>query len=127
MTKLSKRVLFWAPRALSIAFILFLSLFALDVFNEGHGFWKTLVALSVHLIPCFVLIIALILAWRWEWIGAVIYGAAGMLYVSMVLTRPLRPAIKLNWIVSIAGPAFVVAALFLVDWFKRSELHAPPH
>ncbi len=123
MTKLSRWSLFWAPRVLSSALIVFLSLFALDVFNEGYGFWKTLLALGLHLIPCFALIVALILAWRWEWIGAVLYGAAGMLYVVMVLMRPLRPTINLNSMVSIAGPAFVVATLFLVDWLKRGELH----
>lgn len=102
---------------------MFLSVFALDVFSEGLGFWKTLLALTIHLIPSFVLIAALLLAWRWEWIGTVLYAAAGLLYVVMVLHRPLPTTIKLNWIVFIAGPAFLVAALFLVDWLKRGELH----
>ena len=44
-------VLYWAPRILSIIFAGFISLFALDVFNEGHSFWETLLALAVHLIP----------------------------------------------------------------------------
>ena len=123
MTKLSKRALFWAPRALSIAYIVFLSLFALDVFGEHHGFWGTLLALTMHLISTFVLIAGLILAWRWEWIGAALYAAAGMLYVTMVLPRSLPPATKLNWILTIAGPAFLVAALFLANWLKHRELH----
>jgi hypothetical protein len=126
MTQFSRRALFWAPRALSIAFIAFLGLFALDVFGEGYGFWKTLLALTMHLIPNFVLIAVLVLAWRWEWIGAALYAAAGTLYVIMVVLRPLPPAIKLSWILTIAGPAFVVAALFLVNWLKRGELRAQP-
>jgi len=48
MTKASKRVLYWTPRTLSIAFIAFLSLFALDVFGPGQGFWKTLLALTMQ-------------------------------------------------------------------------------
>ena len=125
MMDLTRRTLFWAPRVLALAFIAFLSLFALDVFSEGYGLWKTLLALTIHLIPSFVLIVVLVLAWRWEWIGAVLFAAAGLLYVVMVLPRPLLPAVKLNWILSIAGPAFVVAALFLANWLKRNELHAP--
>ncbi len=126
MTQLSGRTLFWTPRALSILFIAFLSLFALDVFDERLGFWQTLLALAMHLIPCFVLIGALLLAWRWEWIGAALYGAAGTLYVVWVLrTHPhLRAAIKLNWILFIAGPALAIAALFLVNWVKRAEIRA---
>jgi hypothetical protein len=126
MTKFSRRALFWAPRALSIMFIAFLSLFALDVFDAGYGFWKTLLALTLHIIPTFVLIAVLVLAWRWEWIGATVYAAAGMLYVIWVLPRPIPPAMKLVWILTIAGPAFVIAALFLANWMKHSELRAKP-
>ena len=125
MTQLSRRTLFWTPRALSILFIAFLSMFALDVFGEGLSFWQTLLALTMHLIPSFILIAALVLAWRWEWIGAALYGAAGTLYVVWVVRHPHLPAaIKLNWILFIAGPAFAIAALFLVNWLKRAEIRA---
>ena len=124
MSNLSKRCLFWSPRALSIAFIAFLSLFAIDVFSEHLGLWPTALALAMHLIPSFVLIAALILAWRWEWVGAALYAAAGLLYVVWVasISRPVPPAIRLNWALCIAGPAFLIAGLFLANWMKRSEL-----
>jgi hypothetical protein len=124
MSNLSRRSLFWSPRILSIAFIAFLSLFAMDVFNEHLGFWQTLLALTMHLIPVFVLIAALILAWRWEWIGAALYAAAGLLYVAWVvsMSRPIPPVMRFIWIFSIAGPAFVIAGLFLANWRKHGEL-----
>lgn len=123
MTHLSKRVLFWLPRALSIAFIAFISIFALDVFGENQGLWHMLAALAIHLIPSFVLIIALVLAWRWEWIGAALYGAAGALYLIWLLPRPFPPAaMKLEWCTTIAGPAFVIAILFWINWLKHAEL-----
>ena len=126
MSKFSKRALFWTPRALSIAFAAFLSLFAMDVFDEYFGFWQTTLALTMHLIPVFVLIVVLVLAWRWEWIGAALYGAAGLLYVGWVvsMSRPVPPAMRLIWILSIAGPAFVIAGLFLANWLKRGDLRA---
>jgi len=124
MTQLGRRVLFWSPRALSILFIAFLSMFTLDVFDESRGFRATLLALVMHLIPSFVLIGALVLAWRWEWIGALLYAGAGSLYVSWALGRPIPAATKFSWILTIAGPAFVIAALFLANWLKRGELHA---
>ena len=126
MSRLSKRILFWLPRALSILFIAFLSLFALDVFGEQLGFWQTVLALAMHLIPSFVLIIALILAWRWEWIGAVLYAAAGLLYVVWVvsMSRPVPPTVRLIWALTIAGPAFLIAGLFLVNWRKHDELRS---
>jgi len=125
MSNFSKHTLFWTPRALSILFIAFISMFALDVFGENLGFWKTLVALTMHLIPSLVLIGALEAGWRWEWIGAVIYTAAGTLYVITLLTRRLPPpSIRLAWIATIALPAFVIGALFLANWVKHDQLHA---
>jgi hypothetical protein len=125
MFKHPKPLLFWTPRALSILFIAFLSLFALDVFDAHHGFLQTMLALSMHLIPSFILIAALILAWRWEWIGAALYGAAGLAYIWWVVTmsRPVPPAVRVNWILTIAGPAFVIAGLWLANWLKHGDLH----
>lgn len=124
MTTLARRTLFWAPRALTIAFIAFLSLFALDVFGEGRTFWGTLLALGMHLVPSFVLLGMLILAWRWEWVGAAAYAAAGMLYVFWASSRPIPPHVKMIWVLTIAGPAFFIALLFAVNWWKRRELRA---
>ena len=124
MSSFSKKALFWAPRVLAIAFIAFLSLFALDVFDGHNSFWQAALAFIIHLIPVFVLIAALILAWQWAWIGAVLYATAGLLYVVWVgsMSRPVPPAMRLIWILTIAGPAFVIAGLFLANWLKRGEL-----
>jgi hypothetical protein len=119
MTIYLRRALFWAPRALGIAYAVFLSLLALDVFGEGYGFWNTLLALIIHLIPTAIIVAVLVLAWRWEWIGAVLFAAAGTFYLATNLRHP-------NWIVVISGPLFAIAALFLIGWLKRAELHAGP-
>ena len=37
-----EQLLHWTPRILGILFAGFLGLFALDVFNEGHTFWRTI-------------------------------------------------------------------------------------
>lgn len=125
MSPASKRFLYWTPRILSIAFILFISIFALDVFSENLGFWPTVRELAVHLIPSFVLFVVLVLAWRWEWIGATAFAAAGLLYIAWLVRRSsVSVATRLEWAAFIAVPAFVLAALFLVDWRKHSELHA---
>ncbi len=121
MTAYSRRILVWTPRALGIAFAIFLSLFALDVFSEGYGFARTLFALMMHLIPTAIVLGVLALAWRWEWIGAVGFGSAGLLYAKMAWRHP-------SWILTISGPLFVLAALFLVSWLKRAgrgEHHSP--
>ena len=92
------------------------------MFDENHGFLQILLALTIHLIPSLVLIAGLILAWRWEWIGATLYAAAGILYILLVLPRAVSLVLKLNWILIIAAPAFVIAGLFLANWLKHAEL-----
>jgi len=32
------------------------------------------------------------------------------------------PQVRLLWILMIAGPAFIIAGLFLANWLKRREL-----
>jgi len=109
--------LFWSPRVLCIAFALFLSLFALDVFNEGLGLWKTILALSIHLIPTAFVLVVLAVSWRWEWVGGVLFIAAGILYLTRMWHHPAAVA-------GISGPLFLVGALFLLHWLKRVEIRA---
>jgi hypothetical protein len=129
MSSFSKRALFWTPRALSIIFIAFLSIFASDVFDGRHSFWETVLAFIIHQIPVFVLIVALILAWRWEWIGAMLYGVAGLLHITWVLfiQTHIPPAIRPLAILTVAGPALIIAMLFLANWRKHDELRVSAH
>ena len=123
MTQVSKKVLYWTPRGLCIAFALFLSLFAMDVFGEGLGFWRTSLALFMHLIPVFVILLVLALAWRWEWIGAAALAGAALVFLFNMPSH-LSPQARLGAALFIAGPPFVIAALFLVNWLTRTDLHA---
>jgi len=117
MTSAAKGLLFWTPRVLTIAFILFLGLFALDVFGEGYGFWGTLVALLMHLIPNFVVLAVLIIAWRWEWVGGVIFLGLGVFYIVETWGR-------FHWsaYAGISGPLFLIGILFFLNWIFRRKL-----
>lgn len=107
----AKRILHWAPRVLGIAFPLFVALFALDVFGPGRGFWRTALALLMHLIPSFALAGALLIAWRWRRTGALLYAALGLAYVVMSWGKVVLAAHA-----AIAGPPLLAAALLLLDW-----------
>lgn len=71
-------LLVWAPRILGFLMVLFLSLFALDVFGEGLGFWRTLLALAMHLIPAGIAAAVLAIAWRWSAAGGALFVLAGV-------------------------------------------------
>lgn len=110
--------LFWSPRILCILFALSLCIFAADVFGDGRGFWETVLALLMHLIPSAIVLIVLAIAWRWEWVGAVVFLALGALYLIFTWGQ-------FHWsaYVAISGPLFLIGILFLVNWFWRQEIH----
>lgn len=117
MNMSTKRVLFWAPRVLCILFAMFVSVFALDVFSEGYSFWGTILALLIHLVPTYLVVIALVIAWRWEWVGAILFSALAVFYVIVAWGR-----FSLDIYLLISGPLVLIAALFLVNWMYRTEL-----
>jgi hypothetical protein len=117
MNKRLKQVVIWTPRILCLLFAAFISLFALDVFGAGYGFWETTLALLIHLVPTWLILISLGVAWRWEWIGAILFVALGAWYI-------IEAWGQFTWItcVMISGPAFLIGALFLVNWLFRAQL-----
>jgi hypothetical protein len=103
----------WAPRGLAIVFALFLSLFALDVFNEHRGVLQTIVALLIHLTPVWIVLAALAVAWRLEAVGGMLFLGLAVWYIVSTINRPI------SWSLLIAGPAIIIGALFLLSsWFR---------
>jgi hypothetical protein len=102
---------------MGILFMVWVSIFALDVFAEGHAFWRTILALFIHLIPTLIVLTILIIAWRWEAAGGVLFIALGVWYLT---TWP-----RMHWsaYLVISGPLFLVGSLFLADWVYRAKLH----
>ena len=119
------RFVFWTPRILAIVFILFLTLFSLDVFDGNYGFWGTLLALFMHNIPTLVLIAVLIISWKYEVVGGIAFILAGLLYVGIMLYNTLIQTFEwymVSYSFIIAGPAFLVGILFLVGWKRKKKV-----
>jgi hypothetical protein len=70
-----KNFLHWLPRILAVIFIAFISIFALDVVGDT----KWYIALPMHLIPSFILTLLIIIAWKHERVGGILFLAAGLL------------------------------------------------
>jgi hypothetical protein len=112
-----KRLLFWTPRLLCILFAAFITLFAADALEGVHGFWNGAVALAMHLLPTVIIVLFLAIAWRWEWVGAVLFTALGALYVVYFGGRFHWSAYAL-----ISGPLLVMGILFLVNWIYHAQI-----
>lgn len=107
--------LLWAPRILTILFAIFISFFAFDVFGQGTGFWKTLLALMMHLIPTFLLVIILIFSWKRPWIGGISFILLGIAYI--IWSSHAGRGASFVYII-----LFIVSILFLASWLLRKPI-----
>ena len=94
-----KKIAYWLPRILSILFIAFISMFALDVFSEPN--WP--LALFMHLIPSYFLVAITVVAWKHEMLGGFLFLIAG--FALLIFTHFEALIIGI--------PAFVIGTLFL--------------
>ena len=53
-------------------------MFALDAFAPGQTTWQQFGAFFIHLIPSYILIALLIIAWKWELIGGIVFLIIGL-------------------------------------------------
>lgn len=108
----------WVPRAIGVAFALFLAVFALDVFQAGYALGELLWALLMHLIPSLLVLLALAIAWRWNRWGGWLFIALGIAYMVFFWNPARWPAYLM-----ISGPAVLIGVLFLI--LGLSEPEAP--
>jgi hypothetical protein len=115
------KTLFWTPRILAIVFILFLGLFALDSFEGDQSMIKKIGGFFIHLIPNFVLILILVVAWKHEWVGTLAFALVGIAYIVMFWGR-----FPVATYLIISGPLFIIAALFWLNWINRKKIKHKP-
>jgi hypothetical protein len=96
----------WVPRILSLLVALFIGAFALDALGEGFA------ATVRDATPAFLLLATAVAAWRWPWVGAVVFIGAAVWYAALVWGRT-------SWMVTISGPLLTVGLLFLLSSINR--------
>ena len=111
MHKRSDMLLRWAPRILGFTVCLFVSLFALDAFEEGKTLIQAIPDFLLHLIPTAALVGIIFLSWRREWLGGVMFTGFALVYAYSARDH-------IDWIATIAVPLLVVGALYFVSWTR---------
>lgn len=114
------KFIFWTPRILSIIFIIFLALMSLDVFGTGLSFWQTMIGLFMHNIPVFILSAILVISWKYEIVGGIVFILLGILYIVM-MGRIADWKTALILIAQISGTAFIIGGFFIANWLKKRK------
>jgi|WetSurMetagenome_2_1015567.scaffolds.fasta_scaffold67325_2 hypothetical protein len=73
---MKEKALYWTPRILTILGIIFMLMFSLDTLGEKIPLSQKLLGLFMQNIPAFILTIILIIAWKHEMTGGVLFIAA---------------------------------------------------
>ena len=74
------KLLTWFPRIVILFYAGFISIFALDSFEGHQSFWEIAGHLFMHLLPTFVVLGALALAWRYRIFGGLAFMILGMIF-----------------------------------------------
>jgi hypothetical protein len=123
--KTTDRILYWTPRIICILAILFISLFAADSFGPGRTLWQQLGAFFVHLIPSFILLVFLLVAWKWELIGGIIFTAVGIGFSPVIYMKNYGMNhsvwMSLGIILMINFPFVVVGILFIISYYRKKR------
>ncbi len=119
------KILHWFPRILCIIAILFISLFALDAFEPGLTLGQQLLAFLMHLIPSFILLVILLVAWKWERIGGIIFILIGLVTSPMVFIHNYRMNesvwMSLGIIAMITLPFVLIGLLFVFSHLGKRK------
>lgn len=94
-------------------------LFSLDIFQPGLTAWQIAIGLFMHNIPALILLIVLIISWKYEIVGGITFILAGLFYIFWLVTMSHFEWYMISWSATISGPAFLIGILFLINWFKK--------
>jgi len=126
--KTSNSLFYWLPRIICILAILFVSMFALDAFAPGLTIWQQLGDFFIHLIPSFVLLAFLIVAWKWELYGGIIFTIIGLglspfIFMLNQNRNHFSIGASLGVVLMITFPFVVVGILFIISHFLKKKTH----
>ena len=118
-------LLHWAPRVLTILAILFVSMFSLDAFQAGIPFKQQILDWLMHMIPSFLLIIVLLIAWKWENIGGIIFLSLGLAFTPYLFwgnySHNHSIWLSLLIILTVTFPFILVGVLFMLSYHTKRK------
>jgi len=114
-----EKFILWAPRAISVILIIFISLFAFDGFVPGATRLNNSMSLLIGLLPAVILTLALILAWFFKLAGGITFVILGIAMILFFHT----PHDEITFL-TLSSPVLVVGLLFLLSHFYEKSSSA---
>jgi len=99
-------------------------LFSFDIFEMNLGFWGTIVGLFMHNIPALVLLLILLISWKYEIVGGIGFMLGGIVYIALLLKAAISSGFEWSYLLlaaQISGIAFFIGIMFLIGWFQKKQ------
>jgi hypothetical protein len=123
--KVSLKLIHWLPRIICILAILFVSFFALDAFNPEKTISQQIGGFLIHLIPSFVLTIILIIAWKREFIGGILFTLIGLGFSPFIFIHnyKMNHSIWMSVLIvlTITIPFVIAGILFIMNYKMKKK------
>jgi len=121
-------VIHWIARILCIAAIAFIGMFSLDEFSSDHTLLQQIGGFLMHNIPTFILIAVLILSWKKELAGGILFVLLGLATTPWVYTHNFNMnqsvRISLGIVAMITLPFVIVGVLFIISYYLIHRRHS---
>ena len=118
-------IMHWLPRVIVILSILFVSAFAFDSFTTTNSIWQQLLEFLIHLIPSYILLIVLLIAWKFELIGGVIFIVISLGLSPFIFHHNYQVnhsiSISLGIIMTINFPFLLAGILFVLNYQNKKK------
>jgi energy-coupling factor transporter transmembrane protein EcfT len=89
-------------------------MFALDAFGPHQSLWMQILSFIIQLVPAFIVLATVIIGWKWDLAGCLIYLVLASFYSFRTYRHPL-------WILAISVPLLVLSILFFISWYLKKK------
>jgi prolipoprotein diacylglyceryltransferase len=98
--------------------------FALDAFEPGQSVWHQLLAFAIQLVPTFILTALLIVAWKWEKTGGIIFVIIGLIFGFFLFRLNYRNHHQslqntITTVMALAFPFVLSGVLFIISHYLK--------
>lgn len=116
------RFVYWTPRIASLLLVVMFVLLSFDVFTPDATAGEMAVGFVMHNIPTLVLIAFVWLAWRFELVGAIVFGLLSLFFIRQFVMSSGEGAWPINEMlaaIAFTGLMVLASVLYFLDWKRK--------
>jgi len=119
------KLLHWIPRIIIILAILLLSLLSVDAFSPGLTLFQQLGGFFMHMIPSFALTGLLIVAWKRELPGGILFILIGLGFSPFIYSHNFKMnhsvGMSLVTVLILNLPFIIAGILFIISYHVKKK------